>query len=102
MADRVGVMYLGRIVELGTAEQVYQSPRHPYTQALLSAVPLPDPALEAKRQRTKLSGEVPSPDKLYPGCAFADRCPIAEARCRETRPALEGQAGHEVACLKVK
>jgi oligopeptide transport system ATP-binding protein len=102
MADRVGVMYLGRIVELGTAEQVYTAPKHPYTQALLSAVPLPDPQMEAKRQRIKLTGEVPSPDKLYRGCAFADRCPIAEGVCRETKPELEGKNGHEVACLKAK
>jgi oligopeptide transport system ATP-binding protein len=101
MADRVGVMYLGRIVELGTAHEVYTAPKHPYTQALLSAVPLPDPALEAQRQRIKLTGEVPRPDKLYPGCAFADRCPIAEQKCRDARPALEG-ASHQVACIKAK
>lgn len=101
MADRVGVMYLGRIVELGEAEQVYSAPKHPYTQALLSAVPLPDPKLEAQRQRTKLRGEVPSPDRAYPGCSFADRCPIAEEACREAPPDLAGRT-HQVACIKAK
>jgi oligopeptide transport system ATP-binding protein len=100
VADRVGVMYLGRIVELGPAEQIYTAPKHPYTQALLSAVPLPDPIAEAQRRRVKLVGEVPSPDKIYPGCAFVDRCPIGEQACRETRPELEG-AAHQVACIKV-
>jgi oligopeptide transport system ATP-binding protein len=99
MSDRVGVMYLGRIVELGAAEAVYTGPKHPYTQALLSAVPLPDPAAEAQRQRIKLRGEIPSPDRVYPGCPFADRCPIVEDRCREKPILLEG-ASHQVACIK--
>lgn len=99
MADRVGVMYLGRIVELGLAEEVYTAPKHPYTQALLSAVPLPDPVAESQRQRTKLRGEVPSPDKAYPGCAFADRCPIAEDACRQSPPQLAG-GSHQAACIK--
>lgn len=99
IADRVGVMYLGRIVELGPAEQVYTAPKHPYTQALLSAVPLPDPAAEAKRQRIKLRGEIPRPDRAYPGCPFADRCPIVEDRCREAPPPLAGGT-HQAACIK--
>jgi oligopeptide transport system ATP-binding protein len=99
IADRVGVMYLGRIVELGPAEQVYTSPKHPYTQALLSAVPLPDPAAEAQRQRIKLRGEIPRPDRAYPGCPFADRCPIVEDRCREAPPPLAGET-HRAACIK--
>jgi oligopeptide transport system ATP-binding protein len=99
IADRVGVMYLGRIVELAAAEQIYTNPKHPYTQALLSAVPLPDPVAEAQRRRVILQGEVPSPDRFYPGCPFADRCPIGEAFCRDKPPQLEGQQ-HLVACFK--
>jgi oligopeptide transport system ATP-binding protein len=101
MADVVGVMYLGRIVELAPADQLYQAPKHPYTQALLSAVPLPDPNAEVQRERIKLSGEVPSPDKAYPGCPFADRCPIVEESCRVTPPRLEG-GKHQVACFKAE
>jgi oligopeptide transport system ATP-binding protein len=99
MADRVGVMYLGRIVELAPAEELYHAPKHPYTKALLSAVPLPDPNAEVKRERIKLEGEVPTPDKEYPGCPFADRCPIVEESCRQSPPRLEGGA-HQVACFK--
>ena len=99
IADRVGVMYLGRIVELADAERIYTSPKHPYTQALLSAVPLPDPVAESKRRRVVLQGEVPSPDKFYAGCSFADRCPIGEASCRQSPPKLEGTE-HRVACFK--
>ena len=99
IADRVGVMYLGRIVELAQANELYEHPRHPYTQALLAAAPIPDPALEATRQRIHLTGEIPSPDRIYPGCPFADRCPIAEPACRDRPPSLEG-AEHPVACFK--
>ena len=67
-------MYLGRIVEMATAETLYQNPRHPYTQALLSAAPVPDPERELQHQRIALRGEVPSPDREYPGCPFAERC----------------------------
>jgi oligopeptide transport system ATP-binding protein len=91
-------MYLGRIVGLAEAEELYVRPRHPYTKALLSAAPIPDPRLERARERIMLRGEVPSPDREYPGCPFADRCPIAESRCREIRPYLEG-FGHQVSCL---
>ena len=99
ISDIVGVMYLGRLVEVAPAADLYQRPRHPYTQALLSAVPIPDPQIERKRERTVLTGDVPSPDREYPGCPFADRCPIVEARCRVSPPALEGD-GHQVACFK--
>lgn len=101
IADRVGVMYLGRIVELAASKDLYAHPKHPYTQALLSAAPVPDPRVEATRQRIKLEGEVPSPDRQYPGCPFADRCPIVESTCREVVPLLEGKQ-HRVACLKAE
>jgi oligopeptide transport system ATP-binding protein len=99
ISHRVGVMYLGRIVELADAAAIYREPKHPYTKALLSAVPIPDPQLEGRRKHVPLTGEVPSADKHYPGCAFADRCPIVEDRCRQSPPALEGQL-HQVACFK--
>ncbi len=99
ISHRIGVMYLGRIVELAAADALHANPRHPYTQALLSAAPIPDPVLQRERQRIILSGEVPAADRIYPGCPFADRCPIAEARCREVVPRLEGQQ-HLVACIK--
>jgi oligopeptide transport system ATP-binding protein len=99
ISDRIGVMYLGRIVELADADRLHENPRHPYTQALLSAAPIPDPLKERHRQRIILRGEVPSPDRVYPGCPFADRCPIAEQRCREIVPPLEGRE-HLVACIK--
>ncbi len=98
IADRVGVMYLGRIVEMASAADLYDHPRHPYTQALISAAPIPDPVIEAERQRIVLSGEVPSPDKHYPGCPFADRCPLVEERCNQEVPQLLGEE-HQVSCL---
>jgi oligopeptide transport system ATP-binding protein len=98
ISDRIGVMYLGRIVELAEARELYAHPRHPYTQALLSAAPIPDPRRERTRRRIMLGGEVPSPDREYRGCPFADRCPIVEQKCRELPPPLEGER-HLVACL---
>ena len=97
LSDEVAVMYLGRIVERAPAESLYRTPQHPYTEALLSAVPLPDPTL--KRQRIVLSGDVPSPIHPPPGCPFHPRCPKAIERCRTERPHLnEVVQGHFSAC----
>jgi oligopeptide transport system ATP-binding protein len=101
IAQRVGVMYLGRLVELAEADALYNGPRHPYTQALLSAAPIPDPQAARHRRRIKLSGEIPSPERDYPGCPFADRCPLVEDDCRSHAPALAGQR-HCVSCFKAE
>jgi oligopeptide transport system ATP-binding protein len=101
IAHRIGVMYLGRIVELADAEELYRSPRHPYTQALLSAVPIPNPVMEEQRERIPVGGEPPSPDREYPGCPFHPRCAIGEDRCLESPPKLEGDR-HQVSCFKAE
>lgn len=102
ISTRVAVMYLGRIVELASSEELYQHPLHPYTQALLSAVPIPDPDIEAERKRIILSGDVPSPIDSPPGCPFAGRCPQAEDSCRKEAPPLREVApSHWVACRKI-
>ncbi len=98
IADRVGVMYLGRIVELADSDKLYKTPRHPYTKALLSAAPVPDPEQNVSQNRVKLEGEVPSPDIEYAGCPFADRCPEVLGHCRSTPPTLSSEA-HRVSCL---
>ncbi|HYO59730.1 dipeptide ABC transporter ATP-binding protein [Archangium sp.] len=101
VSTRVAVMYLGRIVELADAADLYRKPRHPYTQALLSAVPVPDP--ERKRTRIILQGDVPSPLAPPPGCTFHPRCPYAMERCRRETPPLYALGnGHTAACFLVE
>jgi len=98
VCDRIGVMYLGKLVELGDTDVIITRPRHPYTQALRSAVPIPTPGL--KKQRTVLMGDVPSPVAPPSGCRFRTRCPIARPACADEIPPLrEIDPGHWVACL---
>jgi oligopeptide transport system ATP-binding protein len=102
ISDRVAVMYLGKIVELGPAEDVIDRPRHPYTRALVSAIPIPDPALERGRRRIVLAGEPPSPIRPPAGCAFHPRCPYAVDRCREAVPPLVAAGtGRQAACIRL-
>ncbi len=100
IADRVLVLYLGRVVELGTRDDVFERPRHPYTRALLAATPVAEPG--AQRERIVLKGELPSPFAPPPGCVFHPRCPLAVDRCRSEVPVLDGPAAHRAACWVVQ
>ena len=99
ISNRVGVMYLGHIMELADSEELYVNPIHPYTKALLSAIPIPDPELQRSRQRIMLEGDVPSPINPKEGCRFVDRCPYAKDICRTVTPQLtEKTENHFAAC----
>ena len=103
MSDRIAVMYLGKVMELASADELCDCKAHPYTEALLSAVPIPDPKLEAQKKRQIIEGDVPSPINKPKGCAFSSRCPMACDKCRQSAPALkEAAPGHFVACHLVE
>ncbi|OGN99423.1 MAG: peptide ABC transporter substrate-binding protein [Chloroflexi bacterium RBG_13_51_18] len=102
ISNRVAVMYLGRIIEIANSKELYQNPLHPYTKALLSAIPVPNPVIERKRTRTVLKGEVPSPADPPTGCHFNPRCNIATGDCKTERPQLKDVGnGHMAACFRV-
>jgi peptide/nickel transport system ATP-binding protein len=95
-------MYLGRIMEIASRDEIYENPRHPYTKALLDAAPIPDPEVERRRLTRTLKGELPSPLNPPAGCVFHTRCPIASEECRQAVPELRQiGAGHHAACIKV-
>ena len=101
ISDRVGVMYLGHLVEMAERNEIYRNPVHPYTRALLSAVPIPDPVLDAQRERVLLTGEVPSPLNPPSGCVFHPRCPVAEDQCAVAVPELrQVETAHWAACIR--
>jgi len=103
ISDRIAVMYLGKIVELGPAADVFERPLHPYTKALVSAVPLPDPRRERQRQRILLPGDPPSPMNPPGGCPFHPRCPHAIEKCSRVVPPFETfRPNHEAACIRLK
>ncbi len=99
LSDRIAVMYSGKLVELSDRDAIYDRPTHPYTEALLSSVPIPDPVLQRERRRVPLTGEIPNPISPPPGCRFHTRCPIVQDRCRSEEPPLEDKgAGSVAAC----
>ena len=100
ISTRVGIMYLGKLVEIASSEEIFHNPLHPYTRALLSAIPIPDP--ELRHQRLPLKGDMPTATDPPSGCRFRTRCPIAESRCAESEPSLvEVSPDHFVACMVV-
>ncbi|MDP5253724.1 MULTISPECIES: murein tripeptide/oligopeptide ABC transporter ATP binding protein OppF [unclassified Vibrio] len=101
ISDRVLVMYLGNAVEMGTSEALFSDPQHPYTRALMSAVPIPDPNIERNKKIEMLEGELPSPINPPSGCVFRTRCPLATTECAERKPEIIGTERHAVACWKV-
>lgn len=102
ISDRIAVMYLGKIMEIADRTTLYDSPQHPYTKALLSAVPIPDPTIEAARERIILQGSIPSPVNPPSGCVFHTRCPMAIDECKVTIPPLrETSSGHMAACIRI-
>jgi oligopeptide transport system ATP-binding protein len=102
ISDRVGVMYLGSLVEVADAQELYLNPIHPYTQGLLSAIPVPDPHVESEREYITMDGEVPSPVDVPEGCRFATRCKYATDECRKSCPSLQDIGGnHQVACARI-
>ena len=101
ISDRIGVMYLGYLVELADSEELFNNPVHPYTKALLSAIPIPEPEIEKNRRRIMLEGTLPSPINLGNECKFASRCPYCADRCKSAQPPLkEIKPGHFVACSR--
>lgn len=102
ISHRIGVMYLGHLVEVGEADELYGNPIHPYTKALLSAIPIPDPDVAKARSRIRLEGELPTPINPPAGCPFAGRCPYADEQCRKELPPMEDFGGHMAACWHVK
>ena len=100
LADRVGVMYLGKMVEIGTGEEIYASPAHPYTSGLLESVPVPDPVQERGKHKDAVRGELPSAANPPSGCRFRTRCPFAQQQCADVEPQMQlfSSGGHRAAC----
>ena len=98
LSDRIGVMYLGNLVELAESDELYENPLHPYTQALLSAIPVANPEVEKTRERIKLEGDIPNPINPPSGCAFRTRCAFATEKCKEKPEWIEAKPNHWVAC----